>query len=164
MKSGQQVRIRPYQVGDAATVSAIIRTTMRVSNSADYAPERLQPLIDYFSPAKVDQINETRTCLVAEVSGVLVATAGLEDDELVTFFVLPEWQGRGIGGAVGRVRTGGTNTRDHRTEGGRQRHWRGVLCASWLRAHGRDPRRYGRSAGVDAKTAHLNRSPNRSTY
>ncbi|MEZ4837498.1 MAG: GNAT family N-acetyltransferase [Caldilineaceae bacterium] len=100
MKSGQQVRIRPYQVGDAATVSAIIRTTMRVSNSADYAPERLQPLIDYFSPAKVDQINETRTCLVAEVSGVLVATAGLEDDELVTFFVLPEWQGRGIGGAL----------------------------------------------------------------
>lgn len=95
-----KVRIRPYQTDDAGAVSTIIRTTMRVSNSADYAPERLQPLIDYFSPAKVAQINETRTCLVAEVDGVLVATAGLEEGELVTFFVLPEWQGRGIGGAL----------------------------------------------------------------
>ncbi|HRJ44567.1 MAG TPA: GNAT family N-acetyltransferase, partial [Caldilineaceae bacterium] len=62
--------------------------------------EQLQPLIDYFSPAKVEQINRTRTCLVAEANGQLVATAGLEEDEVVTFFVLPEQQGRGIGSAL----------------------------------------------------------------
>lgn len=92
--------IRPYRSTDADEVSAIIRTTMRISNSADYSPERLQPLIDYFSPAKVEQINRTRTCLVAETNGQLIATAGLEENEVVTFFVLPEEQGRGIGTAL----------------------------------------------------------------
>lgn len=92
--------IRPYRLTDADAVSGIIRRTMHVSNSADYPLEQLQPLIDYFSPAKVEQINRTRTCLVAEANGQLVATAGLEDDEIVTFFVLPEQQGRGIGSAL----------------------------------------------------------------
>lgn len=94
------IQIRPYRSADAEAVSEIIRTTMRISNSADYTPERLQPLIDYFSPAKVEQINQTRTCLVAEEAGEILATAGLEDNELVTFFVLPQHQGRGIGSAL----------------------------------------------------------------
>lgn len=94
------LHIRPYRSSDADAVSGIIRTTMRVSNGTDYSPERLQPLIDYFSPAKVEQINRTRTCLVVEVNGQIVATAGLEENEVVTFFVLPEEQGRGIGSAL----------------------------------------------------------------
>lgn len=76
---------------------------MRTSNSADYPLERLQPLIDYFSPAKVEQMNQDRFCLVAEEEGSLLATAGLEADELVTFFVLPEAQGRGIGAVLLRT-------------------------------------------------------------
>jgi len=99
-KRPDEIHIRPYLSADADGVSAVIRTTMRVSNRADYSPERLQPLIDYFSPAKVEQINRTRTCLVAEANGQIVATAGLEEDEVVTFFVLPEEQGRGIGAAL----------------------------------------------------------------
>ena len=94
------VRIRPYRSSDADAVSNIIRTTMRVSNSEDYLPERLQPLIDYFSPAKVEQINQTRTCMIAEENGQILGTAGLEENEIVTFFVLPEHQGRGIGSAL----------------------------------------------------------------
>ena len=92
--------IRPYCSDDADAVSHIIRMTLRVSNAADYAFERLQPLIDYFSPAKVEEINRTRTCWVTEEDGQLVATAGLEDDEVVTFFVLPAYQGLGIGSAL----------------------------------------------------------------
>ncbi|MFZ1753584.1 MAG: GNAT family N-acetyltransferase [Caldilineaceae bacterium] len=94
------LHIRLYRSADAEAVSAIIRETMRVSNSADYLLEQLQPLIDYFSPAKVEQINRTRTCLVAEENGQLVATAGLEENEVVTFFVLPDQQGQGIGSAL----------------------------------------------------------------
>ncbi len=43
-------KIRPYHSSDAGALSRLIRTTMRISNSADYPMERLQPLIDYFSP------------------------------------------------------------------------------------------------------------------
>lgn len=89
--------IRPYQSSDAEAASEIIRTTMRRSNAADYPADRLQLLIDYFSPEKVQQINEGRVCLVAEVDGELIATGAVEADELVTFFVLPEHQGKGIG-------------------------------------------------------------------
>lgn len=94
------MRIRAYEPADADAVSQLIRTTMRISNSADYSMGRLQPLIDYFSPEKVDQLSRDRVCLVAEEAGEIVGTGGLEDDELVTFFVNPKCQGRGIGSAL----------------------------------------------------------------
>lgn len=92
--------IRPYQASDAQPVSRIIRTTMQRSNAADYPADRLQLLIDYFSPEKVQQINQDRICLVAEVDGEVIATAAVEADELVTFFVQPEHQSKGIGTAL----------------------------------------------------------------
>lgn len=94
------VKIRPYRPSDASAVSHLIRTTMRISNSADYPMERLQPLIDYFSPEKVDALNQERVCFVAEDAGEIVGTGALEGEELVTFFVAPERQGSGIGSAL----------------------------------------------------------------
>ncbi len=73
---------------------------MRISNSADYPMERLQPLIEYFSPEKVDALNQERVCFLAEDAGEIVGTGALEGEELVTFFVSPERQGSGIGSAV----------------------------------------------------------------
>jgi GNAT superfamily N-acetyltransferase len=94
------IQIRPFAPADAPAVSQIVRTTMQVSNTADYPIERLQPLIDYFSPEKIIQLNRERSCLVAEDQGALVVTAALEGDEVVTFFILPSHQGRGIGAAL----------------------------------------------------------------
>lgn len=92
--------IRPFEPRDAEAVSALIRQTMRVSNSGDYALERLQPLMDYFSPQKVLLLSEERTCLVAEVEGQIAGTIALEEAELCTFFVHPDFQGQGIGSAL----------------------------------------------------------------
>ena len=94
------IQIRRFEPSDAKAVSNVIRTTMRISNAADYPMERLQPLIDYFSPAKVEQLSHERDCLVAEEEGEIIGTAALEGDELVTFFVDPQHQGRGIGSAL----------------------------------------------------------------
>ena len=91
------VGIRPYRSSDARAVSHLIRTTMRLSNRADYPMERLQPLIDYFSPEKVEALSRERICFVAEEAGEIVGTGALEGDELVTFFVAPQKQGSGIG-------------------------------------------------------------------
>jgi putative acetyltransferase len=89
--------IRPFEPRDADAVSALIGRTMRESNSRDYALERLQPLIDYFSPEKLRRLGQERVCLVAEIHGRLIGTAALDGIELATFFVLPEYQGQGIG-------------------------------------------------------------------
>jgi GNAT superfamily N-acetyltransferase len=89
--------IRAFEPRDAEAVSALIQRTMRESNSRDYPLDRLQPLIDYFSPEKVRRLGQERVCLVAEVDRQLIGTAALEGSELATFFVLPEYQGQGIG-------------------------------------------------------------------
>jgi GNAT superfamily N-acetyltransferase len=89
--------IRNFEPKDAEAVSYVIRQTMQVSNSRDYPLERLEPLIEYFSPEKVLLLNEERHCLVAEVDNQVVGTAAIEHSDLVTFFVLPEYQRTGIG-------------------------------------------------------------------
>jgi GNAT superfamily N-acetyltransferase len=96
----EAVRVRPYASSDAAPVSGLIRTTILASNVADYPLDRLQPLIDYYTPEKLDRINRERVCFVAEADSVIVGTAALEDDALVTFFVSPPQQRRGIGATL----------------------------------------------------------------
>ncbi len=91
------VIIRAFAPHDAEAVSALIRHTMRVSNSRDYPLARIQLLIDYFSPEKVLLLSQERVCLVAEVDQQVIGTVGLEETELVTFFVHPDHQGQGIG-------------------------------------------------------------------
>jgi GNAT superfamily N-acetyltransferase len=89
--------IRRFEPRDAAAVSTLIQRTMSESNSHDYPLDRLQPLIDYFSPEKVRQLGQERVCLVAEANQQVIGTAALDGTELATFFVLPEYQGQGIG-------------------------------------------------------------------
>jgi len=91
------IAIRTFEPADSDAVSALIRRTMRESNSRDYPLDRLQPLIDYFSPEKVRRLGQERVCLVAEIDRQLIGTAALDGAELATFFVLPEYQGQGIG-------------------------------------------------------------------
>jgi GNAT superfamily N-acetyltransferase len=91
------VIIRAFAPHDAEAVSALIRHTMKVSNSRDYPLARLQLLIDYFSPEKVLLLSQERVCLVAEVDQQVIGTAALEETDLVTFFVHPDHQGQGIG-------------------------------------------------------------------
>jgi N-acetylglutamate synthase-like GNAT family acetyltransferase len=93
----QPINIRAFEPRDADAVSVLIRQTMAISNSQDYDPARLQPLIDYFTPAKVLQLSQERYCIVAEAHGVVVGTAALDGVEIATFFVHPGYQGRGIG-------------------------------------------------------------------
>ena len=94
------IQIRRYESSDAEAVSKLIRTTMRIANSGDYPMQRLQPLIDYFSPAKVERLGHERECLVAEEDREIIGTAALDGDELVTFFVDPGHQGKGVGSAL----------------------------------------------------------------
>jgi len=89
--------IREFQTKDARPVSGVIRAAMRESNSADYPPEILEPLIEYFSPRKVLRLAEERICLVAEVEKKIAGTVALEDSEIHTFFVHPDFQRKRIG-------------------------------------------------------------------
>jgi predicted N-acetyltransferase YhbS len=91
------IAVREFQPKDARGVSEVIRRTMRETNSADYSPEILAPLIEYFSPKKIRLLAEERVCLVAEVEKKIVGTVALEDSELQTLFVQPDFQRKRIG-------------------------------------------------------------------
>lgn len=91
------MRIRPFEPADADTVSRLIATTMRESNGADYSGVLLEPLISYFTPARLVALSAERETLVAERDGAVVGTAALEGDTLQSFFVLPGSQGQGVG-------------------------------------------------------------------
>jgi putative acetyltransferase len=91
------VTVREFQPADARAVSDVIGRTMRESNGADYAPEILAPLIEYFAPAKVLLLAQERICLVAEIDKKIVGTIALEGAELCTFFVHPDFQRKGVG-------------------------------------------------------------------
>lgn len=91
--------VRPFAVTDAPAVSALIAETLCRSNAEDYALDRLEPLIAYFTPEKLIRLAAERVCLVAEDDGEkrVVGTASLDGAELATFFVLPEYKGQGAG-------------------------------------------------------------------
>jgi GNAT superfamily N-acetyltransferase len=91
------VVVRPFGPADASAVSAVIATTMRQSNIRDYPANRLEALIAYFTPEKLRALAQERDCFVAVADGGVIGTAAREGCELATFFVLPEWQGRGVG-------------------------------------------------------------------
>lgn len=96
--------IRPFQDADAEAVSALILHTFRVSNSRDYPPEYGEALAKTLSPAGIRRRAESGHGYVAAVGetvigcGMIAPYFGSETESiLLTIFVLPEYQGRGIG-------------------------------------------------------------------
>lgn len=69
------ITIRRFRTADAAAVAVVIRAAMRETNTQDYPLGILQPLMDYFSPEKVERLATERYCLVAETDGRVVGTA-----------------------------------------------------------------------------------------
>jgi hypothetical protein len=55
---------------------------MRLSNSGEYGIGQLQPLIDYFSPEKVERLSRDRFCFVSEVAGKIIGTGAVEGNDL----------------------------------------------------------------------------------
>lgn len=89
--------VRLFREEDAEAVSTVIRKTMAISNANDYPEEVLDPLRAYFTPEKVGILAKERICLVASVKGAIVGTVSLDQGEVATMFVSPEYQNQGIG-------------------------------------------------------------------
>ena len=101
------MKIRRFRDTDAAAVSELIRETIRISNTKDYPAELMDALIESETPQHVlDRAGWTHF-YVAEEQGTLIGCGaigsywGKEDESsLFTIFVLPAYQGKGIGRAI----------------------------------------------------------------
>ena len=89
---------------DAEAVSQVIRTTISISNKKDYPEDLMDQLIEYETPERVLERAGWTHFYVVEDEGRIIGCGaigpywGKEDESsLFTIFVLPEYQGKGVG-------------------------------------------------------------------
>ena len=105
MKRGViMITARRFETADAGEVSALIAKTLRITNSKDYAPEYIEKDVAQFTPEKViERAGWTHFYVFCDRETIVGCGAigpywGREDESsLFNIFVLPEYQGMGIG-------------------------------------------------------------------
>ncbi|MCR5614871.1 MAG: GNAT family N-acetyltransferase [Saccharofermentans sp.] len=101
------MEIRRFKEEDAKEVSDLIRKTILISNIKDYSKDLMDALIETETPEHVLQrASWTHFYVVVDEQQIIGCGAigpywGKEDESsLFTIFVLPEYQGQGIGRAI----------------------------------------------------------------
>lgn len=96
--------VRKFEEKDAEAVSQLIRTTIEISNRKDYPGELMDELIRSETPEHVlGRAAWTHMYVIQDREKIVGCGAigpywGKEDESsLFTIFVLPEYQGRGVG-------------------------------------------------------------------
>lgn len=96
--------VRKFEEKDAEAISQLIRTTIEISNRKDYPGELMDELIRSETPEHVlGRAAWTHMYVIQDGEKIVGCGAigpywGKEDESsLFTIFVLPEYQGRGVG-------------------------------------------------------------------
>ncbi|MGN0620244.1 MAG: GNAT family N-acetyltransferase [Porcipelethomonas sp.] len=100
----KKIFIRKFRKGDESAVSDVICTTLAVSNRKDYSTEFIEENIKSHSP-QVIALRAAESHFYVTLDGrKIIGCGGItgywgSDTEsyLISIFVLPEYQGRGIG-------------------------------------------------------------------
>ncbi len=95
---------RRFAQKDAAEVSGLIATTLRTTNIRDYSPEYIEKDVAQFTPEKVTE-RAGWTHFYVICAGERIVGCGAigpywgktEESSLFNIFVLPEYQGKGVG-------------------------------------------------------------------
>lgn len=98
------MKIRLFKEEDAAELERVIAETLRTSNSRDYSKEYIEANISSHSAdVLIERAKEGHTYVACDGArivgcGTIAGYWGSETESiLLTIFVLPEYQGRGIG-------------------------------------------------------------------
>ena len=98
------MEIRRFQPGDAVETAQMIAKTLITSNSKDYSGEYLERIIASHSAEIINErANDGHMYVVCDNSRIIGcgAIAGywgsITESILLTIFVLPEYQGKGVG-------------------------------------------------------------------
>lgn len=104
------MEIRRFNQEDAAALANVITETLRVSNSKDYAPKYIEyNMASHSADVLIERANNSHMYVVCDNSqiigcGAIAAYWGSTTESiLLTIFVLPEYQGKGIGRQIIQV-------------------------------------------------------------
>lgn len=100
----KKISVRRFKNGEEAAVSDVIGTTLSVSNRKDYSPEFIRENIRSHSAEVIRKRAEESHFYVAVDGKKIIGCGGItgywggtEESYLISIFVLPEYQGKGIG-------------------------------------------------------------------
>jgi len=109
------MRIRKFHREDASRVSHLIRRTLLEVNSKDYPKKVIDFMYQLFTPRNLIEISCRRDIYVIVHEGKVLATGALSGNEIVTVFVDPRFQGKGIGTRLMDFLEGMAAKRGHRS-------------------------------------------------
>lgn len=96
--------IRPFQSEDAEAVAKLLKRNFLEVNSRDYPIEQMLQLTKEYTAEKMINQSLYANTYVAEIGDTIIGTVGIcpyfgseTESVLLTFFVLPEYQLKGIG-------------------------------------------------------------------
>ena len=96
--------IRRFKNEDSAELADVIAKTLRTSNAKDYSAEYIENYIISLSAEKLIERSSWRNYYVACDDDKIIGCGGIgpywgkeDESSLFTIFVLPEYQGKGIG-------------------------------------------------------------------
>lgn len=96
------MQIRRFRPEDAEETSRMIAASLRETNGPDYPAEEIEELASFYSPAGVLRRAQESHMYVSCEDGAIVGCGAIADSGggescIMTLFVLPARQGRGIG-------------------------------------------------------------------
>ena len=110
VKKENNFSIRPYAKGDEEEMAELIAFTLKESNGKDYSPEYIEGIIRSYSPEAIAQRAKDAHLHVILDQGRMIACGGIicdqdngDESHLISVFVHPGYQGRGIGKKIMEV-------------------------------------------------------------
>jgi len=91
------MHLREFTEKDASEVSSVIRNAIMYRDNRGYTLAQLYAIANHYSSETICSNLQDKKIFVCEENGRIVGTATLNKDELMACFILPEYQGKGIG-------------------------------------------------------------------
>jgi GNAT superfamily N-acetyltransferase len=82
---------------DAEAISRVVIAALRASNAQDYPAQVIAQVEASFTPSAVKALLSQRKTFVGLNNGCVIATASLDGDIVRSVFVVPAYQGQGVG-------------------------------------------------------------------
>lgn len=93
-------QIRAAQSDDLASIAAVVRRTVSEIYPKYYPKGAVEFFLTHHSPEAIAADITAGRVFAAVCDGALVGTVTVKDSEILRLFVLPDYQGKGIGGAL----------------------------------------------------------------
>jgi len=97
MQNSGEIIIRKLKHEDIDEVVQLIHHTLIISNKKDYSKEVIDALSIKYDRTHILGFCSRRTIFIASTKGKIVGTISLEKDTVYGLFVVPGWQGKGVG-------------------------------------------------------------------